>query len=328
MHLWASCYSNWLHLLSGGFDSSSALSFLRSAPTVPIITSLTHYGRGPGVDERNYARIAVEAAKCNWIQDELDESASLLPFHEVTLSPRPGLYLSSLHERRFEAIARRLGAGVISNGNGGDALFGQIKDLQIAGDYLHDNGLRMALFQVLTSTAELTQTAVGQVLRHALTSLWGRPRYVALPSQFRMFARLLSSSAIEAVERAPERYAHAWVRDATGLPRAKMHHIAMLSLPVSSRTLPARPGGPHWVHPLWSRHTIEVSAATPTYLLSSGGRTRAIARAAFSEDVPAPLLARRSKGNPSTYVANLIAANPGYVRERLLEGQLRPAGSA
>jgi asparagine synthase (glutamine-hydrolysing) len=100
----------------------------------------------------------------------------------------------------------------------------------------------------------------------------------------------------------------------------------MLAQPVSVRTQLGRPGDPHYGHLLWSRQTIELSAATPTYVLTNGGRTRAVARAAFRQDVPETLIARRSKGNPGSFVANLMAANRNYVREKLLDGELVKQG--
>jgi len=100
----------------------------------------------------------------------------------------------------------------------------------------------------------------------------------------------------------------------------------MMSQPMRVRPPLAQPDDPEYVHPLASQLVIELCAAMPTYLLTMGGRTRAIARAAFSPDVPASLLARRSKGNPSTFVSDLIAANMADVRETLLDGQLVKQG--
>jgi len=322
VHMWAGCYSNWLHALSGGLDSSIALGCLSDAPTQPKITCLTQYGTGAQVDERRYARIAVEAAKCDWIQDPLVERASFAPFRQVALSPRPGIYLPCLQERHLADIAHNVGAMVISGGNGGDGLFGEMKDTWIPGDHLRDHGLSAEFFRVVMSTAELTQTSVTKVLRHSMSSLWKRSKPVIPLARHLKFIKLLTPAAIEATASKQRRYDHVWVRDARGLPHCKIHHIRMMSQPMTVRPPLAQPDDPEYVHPLVSQLVIELCAAMPTYLLTRGGRTRAIARAAFSADVPATLLARRSKGNPSTFVADLIAANMADLRETLLDGQL------
>ena len=322
VHMWAGCYSNWLHELSGGVDSSITYGCLRKAPTRPNVKCHTYYWGGVGVDERKYAQIMIDFAGCDWIQTRLDADATFEPFRKIAPSPRPGLYLPALQERKLMSIARENGVTVISTGNGGDALFGQLKDSRIAGDYLRDHGLGGKFFDVIVSTAELTQTSVGQVLRRALASLWTRSQPLVPLDLCRKYARLLTCEAVDAAERTRNLYAHAWVDDAKGLPLAKIRHIAMMAQPMTVRTLLAQPGDPDHVHPLATQLVLEPCAAIPTYVMTRGGRTRATARAAFWEEVPAALLARLSKGNPSTFVADLIAANSTDVRDRLLGGQL------
>ena len=326
VHTWAGCYSNWLHELSGGLDSSIALGCLSDAPTQPKITCLTQYGSGAQVDERRYARIAVEAAKCDWIQDPLAERASFAPFREVAFFPRPGVYLGCLQERHLVDIARNIGATVISSGSGGDGLFGEIQDTWIPGDYLRDHGLRAGFFSVVMSTAELTQTSVSQVLCDSMSSLWKRSKPTIQLHRHLKHIRLMTEAAIDAAKSAHCRYEHVWVRDARGLPHCKIQHIRMMSQPMRVRAPLAQPDDPEYVHPLATQLVIELCAAMPTYLLTMGGRTRAVAREAFGGDVPAELLARRSKGNPSTFVSDLIAANLADVRETLLDGELIKRG--
>jgi len=322
VHTWGACYSNWLHELSGGLDSSIVLGCLRDAPTLPKITCLTQYGSGSQVDERRYARIAVEAAGCDWIQDELDPRPSLASFREVALCPRPNVFLGCLQARHLAAIARNLGATVLSTGCGGDGLLGELKDVDIPGDYLRDHGLTPAFLSVVTSTAELTRMSVAQVLRHSVGSLWRRSESAAQLSRYKRYVKLMTADAMAAATKDHGRYDHIWVRDAKGLPPCKVRHIRMMSQPLTVRSPLAHADDPEYVHPLASQMVMEVCAAMPTYLLTHGGRTRAVARAAFSPDVPAALLARRSKGNPSTFVSDVITTNLADIRETLLDGNL------
>ena len=322
VHVWAGCYTHLLHQYSGGLDSSVGLGCLQDAPTRPKVTCLTFHGRGAGVDERSYAQIGVESAKCDWLQLLLDESATFQLFARIPPAPRPGVYLPCLQERLLMATARKVGATAISTGNGGDALFGEMKDARIPGDYLRDHGARRDFFRVVMSTAQLTQTSVTHVMRNSLASFWSRSVTNPTSALHLKFAKLVSQGAVDAVVNAPGRYAHAWVRDAAGLPPCKVQHIAMMSQPMTVRTLLAERNDPEHVHFLATQKGMEVCAATPTYVFTAGGRTRAVARAAFKSEVSPALLARQSKGNPSSFVRDLVAANSADVREVLLGGQL------
>jgi asparagine synthase (glutamine-hydrolysing) len=164
------------------------------------------------------------------------------------------------------------------------------------------------------------------VLRYSLGSLWRKSKPAIPLARHRAYIKLLTAAATDAAAKIRPHYEHLWVRDARGLPHCKIQHIRMMSQPMTVRPPLSRPDGPEYVHPLVTQLVIELCAATPTYLLTMGGRTRAIARAAFSAEVPAPLLARRSKGNPSTFVSDLIAANTADLRETLLDGQLVKRG--
>lgn len=326
LHAWASLYSNILLQYSGGVDSSIVLACLRDAPSVPEISCVTNFAVGPGVDERDYARIGVAAASCRWIEQRLDELASFETFRQISPSPRPRIYLSTLYERQLVSAAQQIGAGVIVSGNGGDAEFFEVADVRIASDYVHDHGLGKDFWDVIRSTAALTKTARGRVLRHALTALLKAPPSYNPLAQSQQFQLMLTESTRSAALASPHRYTRLQTMGKSGLPACKAMHIRLMSQPMTVRPPLAVSVDPEYGHWLASQPVLELCAAIPTYVLTQGGRTRSVARAAFADDVPGPLLARRSKGNPAWLIKGLIKNNRSFASSHLRDGRLVAAG--
>ena len=79
---------------------------------------------------------------------------------------------------------------------------------------------------------------------------------------------------------------------------------------------------PERVHPLMSQPLVELCLRIPTYILASRGWDRAIARQAFSEDVPREILRRRSKQGMHEDMAGILKRNIDTARELLLDGHL------
>jgi asparagine synthase (glutamine-hydrolysing) len=325
VHAWASCYPDILHQLSGGLDSSIVLGCLRDAPTKPKVTCLTYYAHGAGADERPFARLAAQASQFELLERPVREDASFEVWRAIASSPRPSFYLACLHEREMVAIAHQVGAAVIASGNGGDAVFGEISDLRIATDYVRDHGLGTSFMQVILSTAELTQRSVGQVVWNSLRGL-SRKRNIPSLAELLPYRKLLSRKVADAATDLTGHFVHPWLRGEESLPPGKMLHIDMISRPMTIRPPLSEPGDPEYVHPLTSQPIMELCLAIPTYVLTKGGRTRSIARDAFTKDVPLSLLARRTKGTPGPFVRELLDRNLPFVRERLWNGMLHKQG--
>ena len=125
---WASCYSNIVHLLSGGLDSSIVLRCLQSAPTLPGISCLNYFGSAAvNEDERALARLAHNGIDCELI--ERAEQGSSVRLERIldcarTAVPLGTLYRAATQEGERE-LASRLGAGAFFTGVGGDAVFYQ-----------------------------------------------------------------------------------------------------------------------------------------------------------------------------------------------------------
>jgi len=326
VHTWASCYPNILHLLSGGVDSSIVLACLKSAPCEPRVVCVTYFTGGPGVDERAFAHLAADDAHCECIEWKMKADGSLDTFRQVAVGPRPSFYVSCLFESELADLARGLDASAIMTGNLGDGLFGAIADVRSAIDFVHYHGFGKGFIRAVTATAEVAQIAVLRVFAEALKGLWGtgwsRDPSMGFPTD----QRLVSHSVVTEARERPDRYTHSWVVGARGLPPGKALHIGLMAQRVAVRTPMARTNDPEYGFPLASQLNFEACAAMPTYLFAANGRTRAIARSAFSEDVPPKILARRDKGNPSSWVQEFIRNNLRLARECLLDGQLVARG--
>ena len=131
---------------------------------------------------------------------------------------------------------------------------------------------------------------------------------------------LSADDARTVMQAAHEQIDHPWVRAANHLPAAKRQQIA--DLVDSQCFFTASCDYADVVHPLLSQPVIENCLRTPTYLLTHGGVERALARAAFSNDLPRDVIARTTKGDATAYYHTLLVQNLSAIRERLLDGWL------
>jgi len=67
---------------------------------------------------------------------------------------------------------------------------------------------------------------------------------------------------------------------------------------------------------------IEACLAIPSWQWRDGGRDRAVARDAFSADLPPDVVRRRAKGGPDGFAAVVMNRHRTATRERLLDGEL------
>ena len=83
-----------------------------------------------------------------------------------------------------------------------------------------------------------------------------------------------------------------------------------------------REAAPEPVNPLLSQPLVELCLSLPTWLLTRGGRGRALARRAFAHDIPREIATRQSKGGMEEHVALILQRNLDFARGLLLDGQL------
>ena len=318
----ASCHRRVLLELSGGLDSSIVLSCLASAPHAPHTICFNLYTESLEGDERALARAVSERYGC-----ELKES----PFRSASSSRLEDLLATSnlaspqLATMRSESeaakrqLAQARGIEAIYSGQGGDHLFHRRQSSLVAAEYVERHGLGRSCWPVLLATARMAEKPMTTVLAEAV-------RFGILKQECDPYAGLKlppflsADDARTVMQAAHEQIDHPWVRAANHLPAAKRQQIA--DLVDSQCFFTASCDYADVVHPLLSQPVIENCLRTPTYLLTHGGVERALARAAFSNDLPRDVIARTTKGDATAYYHTLLVQNLSAIRERLLDGWL------
>lgn len=329
VHAWASCYSDIVHNLSGGLDSSIVLSCLKDAPSRPNITCLHYFGTGPDEDERKYARLMANRVNIELIEHQLDvREARLDEILKLRRSAKPWFYMYELEHGRFEGqlTAEREAKGLFS-GSGGDGIFFQARaDLAVT-DYLFDHGMGRDLVRVAVDAARISRKSVWPLLFNAMRARVAPRAFHPLRIAGRPARTIVSQDVVEAAKRDPQ-LVHAWFakRAARGVPPGILwHSLSVAAAPAYYSSFDAGPY-PERTLPLLSQPLVELCLRIPTYVLIKNGMDRATARRAFAPDLPPEIVKRRNKGRIDQHVRNVMDANLNFVRDMLLNGRLMKEG--
>jgi asparagine synthase (glutamine-hydrolysing) len=327
---WAACYPGILHRLSGGLDSSIVLGCLQDAPIRPRITCLTYFPQGEDAcedgDERSYSRISAARAGCNLIEIPRAPTQNLEKMFEMGCFPVPMIFNGrNVEETALEReLAQTYGATASFGGEGGDQLFYQAPLQASIGDYVWHRGITCALLRAAWDVARTEELSVWRLLQRGLSE--GLLRTPWTPNaQLLRRAEFIPAAVLEELARTDclrARFAHPWWQFPETLPHGKSWHILWLSAPPHFYTALARPADPERVEPLTSQPLVELALQIPTFTLTTGGKERALARQAFSREVPAEILNRRFKASIEGFIRRTLLNNIRLVRETLLDGVL------
>jgi asparagine synthase (glutamine-hydrolysing) len=314
---WTACYRRILHSLSGGLDSSIVLACLSSSPTQPQVTCFTAYTAESDGDERQFARMAAARANCQLAELAHQPPTDLWSVFPEQRCPSPAMVTLRLAvEDMRAALAHAQASEAIFSGQGGDHLFQRRRDFTIAAEFLHRHGLELGFGRVLAESSKMLRQPAYRVLLHAarLRLFPGRvDSYVT--QEVPAFLR----AGVNAVF--PQ---HPWVERASQLPRAMLHRI--FDIVDCQHFYAYTCDYADLVHPLISQPLMECSLRIPSYVLTSGGTDRGLARQAFSEKIPAAIAARTAKGGVDAYWNDLVITNLKFLRPFLLDGHLEAAG--
>lgn len=324
---WASCHPNIILRLSGGLDSSIVLACIAGARSRPNITGLTYYVSGSYSDERIYARHAARRAKCEHIERPRDPQIHLEEILHARRSAKPAKSLAYLEARQYErSLATEKRASAIFDGEGGDSLFGAGAKTQAMSDYVRRHGVRLDMFRLASDLALMMNSTIWKVLAGGVRDGLVRTP-VAQPMGVADYRKLVSQSAMDQVSNT-SRYGHPWFASDEKLPRSALAPALHVTLPNAFYD----PLGPHddqivdRLSPLFSQPIVELCLSIPSYIQAFGGRDRAVARNAFSSDLPIEILNRQWKdrgvGNPEA----VFMWNLRFAREMLLDGVLLKQG--
>jgi asparagine synthase (glutamine-hydrolysing) len=314
---WAASHDHLVLRLSGGVDSSIVLACLVHGSDPSHVTCLNLHSPGSDSDERRYARLAAQQAGCELVERERDPTVRLDRFLTVACTPTPGNYVGRLSAPVDGQLAAQRGATAVFTGAGGDQLFFEIPRWWPLADYLHWRGLDRGVFAAAMDAARLGRVSVWSAIASAIAERV-RP---TVPWQQHHADLPLLGAATSAMAASADRFMHPDLLEATDLPLGKASQTHYLLHPTAYHD-PFHPDAPETVHPLLSQPLVELCLQLPTWLLTRGGRGRALARRAFAAELPAPIATRRSKGGIEEHIKAVLLNNIDFAREMLLDGDL------
>jgi asparagine synthase (glutamine-hydrolysing) len=326
VHSLVAHHSSVLAQTSGGLDSSVVLGCLGEAPNKPSIACYTDYVRDSICDERRWARLACERGGYRHV--ELCRDPRTLTFRDLpALAPsiEPACYFTHWQRGpKDRELSETYGASVVLSGDGGDSSFCSTSFIYAVDHSLKRHGLGLRTLRTAASVASRRDRTVWRVLaKSAGRVLFGmgqrdeRRRLSALSS-------LVATDARAFVERQQGKRGSSFLSSGGRVTQETLLRMGTLAFPPIfydlSTSVHAR--APYTVSPLSAQPVYELCARIPVDIHFDAGRIRGLARRAFADVVPEPILRRQWKDRPLLFVPEVIQRNVGYLRETLLDGAL------
>jgi asparagine synthase (glutamine-hydrolysing) len=298
--------------LSGGLDSSivaACLAERRAAWRAITLVTAHHDG-----DERIFARAVAERARVRLAELMLpaEPGDPLAPVRLPRVRPA-GFGLLGPNDAELLAAARDYGADAIFSGTGGDNVFGYQTSIAPALDALRFAGPRAAI----GAAADLAQIT-GDNLWNALRML---ARRLIVPARLWPVDPSLLSRRYAAA--APE---HAWMNGARRAAPGQRAYAMGLAIIMPFLDSHDRGFSIPKIAPLLSQPLVEYGLGIQSWRWGEGGQDRALARKAFQAELPASVVARRSKGRILSLFLPAFEAHRDRLRDYLLGGWLAGTG--
>jgi asparagine synthase (glutamine-hydrolysing) len=319
---WAGCYDTILFRLSGGVDSSVLLSCLAPQSTRADVICVNYHSAGSDSDERHYARLTAARVGRDLIERQREADFRIDRVLKIARMPGPVPYIGWMNAKTDARLASAHSAAAMFTGAGGDALFFEFPRWWPAADYLQLRGIDAGLAAAALDAARLGRVSVWRVIALALAERVRRdPAARQDTGPMALLAR-----GVPDKQMVRERFAHPCLRLAQALPIGKHAQAVALMHPLGYYDPFEQAAAPEAVNPLLSQPLVELCLGLPTYVLTHGGRGRALARRAFAADLPAQVATRRSKGGMEEHIKQVLLSNLEFARGMLLEGELARRG--
>ena len=118
---------------------------------------------------------------------------------------------------------------------------------------------------------------------------------------------------------------HPWLEPPSGAHAGTAAHIALMTAAQGWAEGSDLYSPVEHVAPLASQLVAEACLRMPSWWWFKDGTNRIIARDAFHDRLPAVVLARKAKGSPDSFIAEIFAANRHQIRSMLLDGAMARA---
>jgi asparagine synthase (glutamine-hydrolysing) len=335
----SSSHGHMLVNLSGGLDSSIVLSMLGAAPHRPKLTAINRFSSGCG-DERHFARIMAKAVGCHLIEQPRDAALDLRRIDECNWTVSPVLNFSAPDiETRNITLAREIGASAIVDGELGDNLFGSNIGVGALVECFRRHHFQREFRTAAVDYAMVSRQSLWRTLARVVgecTTLTAQPDFSATHELQHRYSGASARTMILASADAEEHYAssgkrflHPWLQSSRRI--APGSHMLLFGLIMTTSTVYhspfARPSDPPQLSPFLCQPLLEVALRISAHLHVRNGLNRAVARAAFADRLPTPILQRgMAKGGPHLWAKHVVEHNVTFVREYLMDGILVQRG--
>ena len=309
----ASDHSDVVGEVSGGFDSAVVATAARIRADEATIHWINYHASERESDEGAY--VDALCAKTSLMIERRFKPVrplGLKDLEPLAKTLRPGLF--GLDVDYDSDIARKMmesGATAVLTGQGGDAVFFNSGTPALVIDRLRRMGLAGLSPNFLYQTGRWTRRSVWSLVETALRDLFG------IRQRRRTEDERPRSAGYEV---------HPWLADIERLPPAKQDQVRQLVNCQVFWSPCLRAAAGRMLHPLLSQPVMEQTLAIPTDVLTHGGQGRALAKQAFKDRLPAILLARRGKGELTTFYGQVVLESLPDLGSILMDGELMRRG--
>ncbi|MET0535709.1 MAG: asparagine synthase-related protein, partial [Steroidobacter sp.] len=313
---WVKEHPSLLLRLSGGLDSSIIAGCLGNAPNKSRFVAYTYFTPNGRSDERPWARLAAQSSGCEHIEcpvapSQMDLTMAL----RMDPSPEPSPLLGFLQRTAMEQdLAAKSGATAIFNGEGGDSGFCSDSIAYAVPEYLQNHGLRLGALRLASQVALLTERSSWSVLLQAMRRLSKGEQ--SMPRERILAASRLVNPDIKQEFRVTERFSHPWFKNERHAPWDKVRRLGMLiAVPeFYNVSAPKDAVVPAIISPLYAQPAMELLLRIPIYTHFHDGRDRGLARKAFAQDVPEPILRRLWKDRAPGFHDELLERHRVFLK--------------
>lgn len=321
----AAPHASVLAQVSGGLDSSIVLGCLSQPAPTPDITCYTGYVPESVCDERRWARCAVDAAGSRHLEIPLDPGKFIYKdMPPLSPSMGPASFFAHWQKGPIERpLAAKCGATAVFTGEGGDSVFCATSFIFAVDHSLRRHGLGLRTLSTAVRVAARRDRTVWNILWKAI----GREVFGRVTGEARLrlseFSRLVSSEVRGAVEN-EDLTSSTWLASVCNVGQETLLRLGPLAFAPGfyDLSISHHDAAPYVASPLLTQPVFEICARIPVDVHFDAGRTRGLARRAFTKEVPEPILRRQWKDRPLLQLGELIGRNLPFIRETLLDGEL------
>lgn len=309
-------HSRSLLLLSGGIDSSVVAASLARAGRA--FTCLNFLSANTG-DEERYARLVADACGAPLEIGARNPAGVDLERSAAAGQPRPvaRAFMQESVRLAGEAAARS-GASAVIDGGGGDSVFYAYLSAAPAAELWRREGWSAQFRATVGALATLSGVSRLKVTLRAIA----RAQRASQARRPPLLDYLSAEARAHIAEAAP----HPWLTVPAGIGPGTASYVAGLA-PVQGLVETQDPrNAVAEIAPLVTQPVIEACLCVPSWLWFEPWNSRVVIRRAFAEALPAPIIERRSKGTPESFVAGIFEARRDQIAGLLLDGSLAAMG--